>query len=146
MNKWIHYARVMLTGMLLRCPHCKQPGIAAGLFKINKTCPHCGVRFERQSGESVGAMYFNLGIAELTSLGGFFIASAVFNPPFLPHALFWVTYNILFCILFYRHSRGLWIGINYLTGGVYRDALPVEEAESTVDSGLPVSEAKDTRL
>lgn len=143
MNKWLHYARVMLTGMLLRCPNCKQPGIAAGLFKINKTCPYCGVRFERQSGESVGAMYINLGVAELTSLGGFFLASALFNPPFVPHAIFWVTYNILFCVLFYRHSRGLWIAINYLTGGVYKDAQIVEEAESTVDSGL--SEAKDAR-
>lgn len=108
----------MKVGLLLRCPNCEQGRTFTGLFKMNKVCPYCGVRFEKQDGESVGGMYINLGIAELTSLGGFFLVHALFDPPFVPHAIFWVSYNILFCVLFYRHSRSLWIAISYLTGGV----------------------------
>ncbi len=120
-QKWSHILRVLWVGLKLRCPACEQGHTFSGLFKPNKTCSHCGVRFEREDGESVGGMYVNLSIAELTTMGGFFIAHALFQPPMLPHMIFWVTYNIAFCALFYRHSRSLWMAVSYLTGGVYRD-------------------------
>lgn len=125
MANWGRILHVMKVGLLLRCPNCEQGRTFTGLFKMNKVCPYCGVRFEKQDGESVGGMYINLGIAELTSLGGFFLVHALIDPPFVPHAIFWVTYNILFCVLFYRHSRSLWIAISYLTGGV-RPELDVD--------------------
>jgi len=117
-----YYLNVLLTGTRLRCPHCGQGKMSRGLLHMDKTCPYCGVRWERQSGESVGGMYINLGFAELTALGGFFLADALFHPPFVPHLVFWVVYNILFCLLFYRHARGMWVAISYLTGGVQMDA------------------------
>lgn len=112
---------VLWVTLLLRCPNCEKGRIFNKLFKINPTCPHCGVRFERESGESVGAMYINLVFAELFSIGGYFLFNSLLNPPFLPHVIFWLTFNILFVLLFYRHSRSLWIGISYLTGGVRLD-------------------------
>ncbi len=113
----------------LRCPNCGRGHIAGGLLKINPTCSYCGVRFEREEGESVGGMYINLGLAELFTLGGYFLANALFHPPFVPHLIFWVTFNVLFVLFFYRHARSLWIGISYLTGGVYAD--PDEQKEDT---------------
>lgn len=114
-------ATVLWRTLRLRCPNCGEGRIFTGLFRMNETCPVCGVRFERESGESVGGMYINLGLAELLTIGGFFLVNALFAPPFVPHLIFWVVFNIVFIALFYRHARSLWIGTSYLTGGVYVD-------------------------
>src|SRR5690606_28697538 len=83
MNKTLSYRlRVLWTAFRLRCPNCGQGRTFTGLFAMNKTCPYCGVRFERESGESVGGMYFNLVAAELLTMGGFFTVNALFAPPF----------------------------------------------------------------
>lgn len=121
-------AEKLLLALFLRCPSCGQGKMFRGLFTIEKTCPQCGVRFERLSGESVGGMYINLVLAELLSVGGFFLIQAFFDPPLAPHIAFWVLFNVAFVVLFYRHSRALWVAVNYLSGGVYADdpsELPV---------------------
>ena len=124
MKQWRFYLHKLWASFCLRCPRCEQGLIFTGLFRMNETCPHCGVRFERQDGESVGGMYINLGMAELTAIGGYFLIDALFKPPFGPHVAFWLLYNVVFITVFYRHSRALWVGIVHLTGGLY-DA-PVE--------------------
>lgn len=115
-------AEKLLLALFLRCPNCGKGKMFRDLFTIERTCPVCGVRFERRSGESVGGMYINLGLAEFLSVGGFFLFQALFNPPWVPHLVFWILFNIVFVVLFYRHSRALWVAIGYLTGGVYRDS------------------------
>ncbi|MDX2138733.1 MAG: DUF983 domain-containing protein [Chloroflexota bacterium] len=107
-------------GTLLRCPHCEQGRTFSGLFRVEKTCAHCGYQFELRDGESVGGMYINLVLAELTTMGGFFLIQALFNPPWLPHLVFWVIWNLAFVFLFYRHARSMWMAISYLTGGEER--------------------------
>ncbi|MBK9746996.1 MAG: DUF983 domain-containing protein [Chloroflexi bacterium] len=124
-GKWAH---VLWVTFRLRCPNCEQGKIFTGLFKHNKVCPVCGVRFEREDGESVGGMYINLSVAELTTVGGFFLADALWHPPFEPHLLFWVIYNVLFITIFYSRSRAMWVGISYLTGGVRKETEPSDSA------------------
>ncbi|MFN8527571.1 MAG: DUF983 domain-containing protein [Anaerolineae bacterium] len=121
--------RVLWWAFNLRCPHCGIGRTFSGLFKANELCAHCGVRFERHSGESVGGMYINLSIAETTTMGGFFLFNTLFHFPVVPHAIFWVLYNIAFVTYFYNRSRSLWVGVNYLTGGVYRDDDPRAQGE-----------------
>lgn len=128
MANWKHRIHTWWTVLRLRCPNCGQGRIFTGLFKMNEVCPVCGVRFERESGESVGGMYINLALAELITIGGFFIVNALFKPPFLPHLLFWAAFNVIFVALFYRHARSLWIGTTYLTGGVFKDPEGGESA------------------
>lgn len=121
MSGWRQRFHVWWTVFRLRCPNCGRGRIFTGLFRMNATCPYCQVRFERESGESVGAMYIALVVVELLTVGGFFIANALFHPPDGPHLVFWVVFNVVFLTLFYRHARSLWIGTSYLTGGVYVD-------------------------
>src|SRR5690349_21587958 len=113
----------LLLGLRLRCPNCGQGRMFTGLFKMEPTCPYCHVRYERLSGESIGGMFINLGLAEILSIGGFFVTQALFNPPLIFQMVFWVAFNILFVLLFYRHSRALWVAISYLTHGVYADPV-----------------------
>lgn len=117
--------RTLLTGFTLRCPNCGRGQLFPGrlnLFRMEKTCPNCGVRFERSDGEALGGMMVNLVIAEILAIAGFFISETAFHPPLLTQILVWGGFNILFCVFFYRHARGVWVSIAFLTGGVYKDA------------------------
>jgi uncharacterized protein (DUF983 family) len=117
----VYYLRVLMRGLLLRCPSCDKGKMFSGLFTMEETCPHCGVRYERLRGESIGGMFINLGMAEFLSVGGYFLTQALFHPPFWFQIVFWIAFNLLFVILFYRHARALWVAISYLTSGVYKD-------------------------
>ncbi len=119
----LYRLRKMFVGFMLRCPNCEQGKLfSGGSFEMNQTCPNCGVRFERQSGESLGGMMINLVTAELLTIGGWILTEVLFDFPWVPVLAFWVAFNILFCIAFYRSARGIWVSISYMGGGVYADA------------------------
>lgn len=114
--------RKSLIGFTLRCPNCEKGRTFKGhLFKLEEKCAYCDVRFERSQGESIGGVFIALTVAEIISVGGFFLFEALFDPSTEFQLIFWGVFLVTFILLMYRHMRGLWIGINYLTGGVYRD-------------------------
>jgi uncharacterized protein (DUF983 family) len=121
MPKPFAYLRALWLGLLLRCPNCGKGRMFGGLFQIEPTCPVCHVRFERQSGESIGGMVVNLALAEVITIGGFFLTDALFDIPITHQLLFWIPFTILFCVLFYRHARAMWIGVVFLSGGLHTD-------------------------
>jgi len=41
--------------------------------------------------------------------------------PIIPLALLLAGIVVLFPLAFYRHARGLWVGIIYLTGSMFED-------------------------
>ena len=92
-----------------------------GLFLMDETCPYCGVRYERREGESIGGTMINLVCAEVLSMGGYIISQALFAPSLAFQLTFWVTFNIVFILLFYRHARGIWASLSFLSGNVYPD-------------------------
>jgi len=117
----------IFIGFLLRCPNCEKGKMFSDMFTLREKCPVCEARFERIDGESLGGMMINLGLAELLSIGGFLISQALFAPSLAFQLIFWGVFNILFVVIFYRHARGMWIAISYLTGGVYPDPKPDAE-------------------
>lgn len=131
MQDFQHRVHKVLVGLALRCPHCERgllfPG-ALNLFRMNETCPQCGVRFERASGESLGGMMINLVTAEIVTVGGWILTEILFDFPWVPVLAFWVVFNVLFCLLFYRHARAVWASISYLGGAVYADESETRDA------------------
>ncbi len=113
----------LLVGARLRCPNCEQGRLFSGFFQMHPTCPVCGVRFERSSGESLGGMMVNLVMAELLTIGGFFISYFVLGSPvdMTPLIVFWLAFDLLFVLAFYRPARGLWVAVTYLTSGLRTD-------------------------
>src|SRR5215213_6022192 len=87
------------TGLRWRCPACERGRLFDGWFHVREKCPYCTARFERSSGESLGAMYINGGLTMLVALCGFFIADDLLHPPGLPHLLFWTAFALLFPIV-----------------------------------------------
>ena len=125
MKKLSTYIRALWLGLRLRCPNCGQGKMFHGLFEMEKTCPVCHVRFERLSGESIGGMVINLALAEVITIGGFFLVDMLTDIQPVQQLLFWIPFTIIFCVLFYRHARAMWVAVAFLTGGVYTD----EEAD-----------------
>jgi uncharacterized protein (DUF983 family) len=119
--KIVYSLRKLWMGLRLRCPNCEQGHMFSGLFKIETLCPHCGARFERMSGESIGGTLINLSLAEVLSMGGYLLTQWLFSPPLVFQLTFWVTFNLLFIVFFYRHARGVWVSVAYLLGSVYPD-------------------------
>ena len=112
----------LLTGFLLRCPNCEQGYIGNGFFNIKKYCPVCNVQFERAEGEQTGAMMITLSLMPFFSIMLFIVLYSI-NPEMnlallagLPALM--LTLSVL---IFYRHARGIWTAVVYLTGGLFTD-------------------------
>jgi len=111
------------TGARLRCPNCEEGRLFSGLFQMHIICPVCQVRFERSSGESLGGMMINLVVAELLTIFGFFGSYFLLGSPadMTPLLIFWLLFDVLFVLGFYRPARGLWVAVTYLTSGLKVD-------------------------
>lgn len=112
--------RVLIQSTSLTCPACQHGRMFRSLSKMNVRCPKCGVIFERDSGEITGAMAIN---ATVTMTLDFMGAGTIFfvDVPISMLLLSLTAFTVVFPIWFYRHSRGLWVGIIYLTGSMFED-------------------------
>jgi uncharacterized protein (DUF983 family) len=108
--------RALLDGLLLRCPRCHVGRMFSRGFTMNKVCPNCGLPFERAAGETTGGM----GVNTVVTLAVITFASLMFglnpNVPLGPLLIGLALFAILFPIVFYRSSRGIWAGFLYMTG------------------------------
>lgn len=124
----VNILKKLWLGFILRCPNCEQGQMSNGLFNLQHECAVCQVVFERQSGESVGGsaiMMMGLPIIPLILFFGLYAYDSTLGLPILlgvPVAL-----TIMLGIVGYRHMRGVWVSVAYLTGSVYADAEPATE-------------------
>ncbi len=105
---------LLWRGICLACPVCGEGRLFAGWFKMNDNCPVCGFHFEREEGYFTGAMAVNLVVSEL-------LLAAIAIPLALqPWAslgsllLIGGALAILLPLLFYRHSKGLWMSVDHI--------------------------------
>ncbi len=107
--------RAFLDGLLLRCPRCHSRGMFASWFRMRAACPACGLPFERSSGEITGGMGFNIAVTlAIVIVAGALIGFS--SVPLAPAFAVMGVATVLFPIAFYPSSRGLWVGLLYLTG------------------------------
>jgi uncharacterized protein (DUF983 family) len=107
--------RALFDGLILRCPRCHQGRMFQRGFTMNRSCPHCGLQFEQASGEVTGGMGINFVLTLFIVIAGSLFG---LDPtiPIAPLLGGLVLFAIVFPILFYRSSRGLWAAVLYLTG------------------------------
>lgn len=107
--------RALCDGLLHRCPRCHQGRMFTSWFTMRRTCPTCDLEFERASGEVSGGMAVNFVLTIFVLLAGSLFALSPTVPLYpLMGGLF--AFALLFPILFYPSSRGLWAALLYLTG------------------------------
>lgn len=106
---WILFVR----GLFLRCPHCGKGKLFRRGFAMYEKCPVCGWRYEREEGYWTGAMAVNLVVSELI-VAAVVIPLAAMQTPLLPLFAIGLPATALLPILFYRHSKSFWMGIDFI--------------------------------
>lgn len=120
------------TGIRLRCPVCEQGRLFEGWFTMHCLCPHCHVRFERHSGEVTGGMTISIVVTSLIFLIGYSLSEIFLDWPTWLQLLLWGSYALVAPLIFYRHSRALWVACLHLSGDVYWDKEPYEESQLSI--------------
>ncbi len=84
----------------------------SGWFKMNSTCPVCGMEFEREAGYYTGAMFiswfFQIFIVGPVSLAMMFTGFLFWQIILVSAALL-----VIFTPLFFQYSRVLWLYLDY---------------------------------
>jgi hypothetical protein len=83
---------------------------------MHERCSRCGVSFAREHGQWVGSLDINTLLTAILLMAG-----AGFGPLWSLETslIVWCSAAVVFPILTFRFSRGLWTAIVHLTGGVY---------------------------
>ena len=98
--------------LALRCPRCGGTPLFTGWFRMVDACALCGLYFERAQGYWVGAIYVNYGVTTVIALAGFFLTWR--DVPMAVELIVWGAFVVLFPLWFFRWSRSLWLGLEFL--------------------------------
>jgi len=84
---------------------------------MHERCAACGLRFEREPGYFVGAIYINYAVTAGVALGGVLVLDAVVGLTLAQELTLAVGLAVLVPILFFRYARSLWLALDYLVTG-----------------------------
>ncbi len=101
-------------GLRLRCPRCGVGPLYAKPFRMHSNCRHCGLQFEREQGYFVGAIYINYAATVAIAVPGFFLLDAFTGMTINQQLALWVPFAVIFPLLFFHHSRSLWLVLDHL--------------------------------
>jgi uncharacterized protein (DUF983 family) len=106
--------RIMLRGLMLRCPACGQTPLFQSLFKMHTECSHCGMVFMREQGYFIGAIYVNVIVTE--GLIFFTYLICLLTLPAANNTIYTILFVLALVIplLFYRHARSIWLSFDYV--------------------------------
>jgi hypothetical protein len=96
---------------------------------MHERCDVCQLRFEREPGYFLGAMYINYGVTVVLALMGSFALEWSTPVSLTQQLILWVGFCSLFPILFFRYSRSLWLGIDYGCDPVVDEEPEDDEAD-----------------
>lgn len=75
-------------------------------------CQVCDLKFEREQGYFLGAIYINYAVTVMIMLTGFFILEYMTNVSLALQIILWCIFGALFPMFFYRYSKSLWLSID----------------------------------
>ena len=102
------------AGLRLKCPRCSVGPLYRRPFSMNSHCFQCGLKFEREQGYFVGAIYINYAATVAIAVPGFFILDAFTHMTIQQQLTIWVPFAVVFPLLFFHHSRSLWLVLDHL--------------------------------
>lgn len=108
----MRFLTLLGRALCLRCPLCGQGKLFRGWLTMHKTCPNCGVVFEREPGFFLGSIYINYGLTALIVSIAYPVLlfnGFVAERPLLVAALAFV---VLFPVLLFPWARSLWLGFD----------------------------------
>jgi len=101
-------------GLRLRCPRCGIGRLYDKPFRMNEHCADCGLKFEREQGYFVGAIYINYAATIAIAVPGFFLLDAFAGIDINQQLAVWIPFAVIFPLLFFHHSRSLWLVLDHI--------------------------------
>jgi uncharacterized protein (DUF983 family) len=105
---------MIAAGIRLKCSRCGLGSLYEKPFRMRANCPSCGLKFEREQGYFVGAIYINYAATVAIAVPGFFILDVFTNISINQQLAIWVPFAVIFPLLFFHHSRALWLVLDHL--------------------------------
>jgi predicted RNA-binding Zn-ribbon protein involved in translation (DUF1610 family) len=108
--------QVLGRGLRNRCPNCGGATLfrKGSLFEVNKSCPSCGLVFERDEGFFIGSMSLNYGVTLVCFLTPVLILAYKGVIGTTAAVVLSGIGAIGFPMAFYRSSRSWWLMQYYL--------------------------------
>jgi uncharacterized protein (DUF983 family) len=109
---------VLGRALRLRCPRCGQSALYDGWFHMRERCAECGLRYEREQGYFVGAIYVNYALTAGLGLGSVLLLDNLLGLSLAQQLALAVPLMLLAPLVFFRHARSLWLGLDYLVASL----------------------------
>jgi uncharacterized protein (DUF983 family) len=106
--------RIAGRALRLRCPRCGRSPLYAGWFRMHERCATCGLRYEREQGYFVGAIYLNYAATVGVAAGTVLLLDSIVGLSLAQQIVLGVALAALVPVLFFRYSRSLWLSVDYL--------------------------------
>jgi ABC-2 type transport system ATP-binding protein len=106
-------------------------------------CPTCGLKFEREPGYFLGAIYINYAATVGCMLAGFFALDYFLNLSLTYQIIVWSSFGLVFPMLFYRYSKSLWLCLDYLFSPVEEDRVETRTPGISPGEASPAVEVED---
>ena len=103
------FFKMLGPALRLLCPRCGIGKLYQKPFRMHANCPHCNLRFEREQGYYVGAIYINYAATVGIAVPGFFLLDVFTGMNIDQQLMLWVPFAIVFPLLFFHHARALWL-------------------------------------
>ena len=116
-----------------------------GLFKMHPTCRVCQLKFEREQGYFLGAIYINYAATVLCMLAGFFALDYFVHPALTYQIVLWSGFGVVFPIFFYRYSKSFWLALDYLFSPVEEDVVETHPSGITPEESVPAVKVEELR-
>ena len=94
-----------------RCPHCLQGRVFISTWKMNETCPYCGIKFEREDGYFMMSVFIGYVIGAFIALP-ICLALYFLDAPFAWYFIFTIGIFLLLIPLIFRYARLIWMHID----------------------------------
>ena len=126
--------QVLARGLTNRCPNCGgstlfKPG---SWFQVNKECPRCGLKIERDDGFFIGSMSLNYGVTLVCFLTPVMLLAYCGVIGSTTAIVLAGVGSIGFPVAFYRSSRSWWLAQYYL---FFPGHLPANQAGAAAPTG-----------
>ena len=107
--------RILGRAVRLRCPRCGRTPLYRGAFAMHARCAACGLRYEREQGYFVGAIYINYAATVVVAAGTVLAADALLGLTLAQQLVLGIALAALVPLAVFRYSRSLWLSVDYLT-------------------------------
>jgi len=109
---------VLVRALRLRCPRCGRARLFGSWFTMDDPCPACGLRYEREQGYFVGAIYVNYAFTTAVMLGSVLGLDALVGLSLAAQLGLGIALGALVPLVFFRYARSLWLAIDFLVSRV----------------------------